>query len=649
MASQNANIGVVIGGDVTPLQQSLARGSSLISSFTAKARTAATDIAKIGAASAAAAAGGLTAIYNQQSKVIDSLAKTSDALNISISKLQALHHISELNGVSQESMNKNLQRMEMRLGEAARKGGLTADALDEVGLSVSDIINLKPDEQIEQLAKAISDVENQSVKASIASDLFGREGLKMLKVLKALETEGLQPTIQELDALGVSLTRLDAAKVEAANDSMFRVAQSISAAGQAITVELAPFVDAAAQQFIEMAKEAGGFGNIASEAMQRAAKAVGFVADAVHGVKVVFSGLHVVAAGVGTGIVTIFNGVVGKVDELMRSMIDGVNAVTDQLSRIPGVDINDIGYPEFGNKVNEITESSIANLIRLKDEFNSLAMQPLPSDGVEQFLDTVKQKSIEAAEAVAAVTDQNLTKDQSSDDQEDPKITALKERFMTEQELQKQHDQTMMDIGEEFNASSFDSEAQWREIKAQAIAEHTNKLGKIREKEKLSAVNIASSMASSLMSLAQGQSKKSFEISKKVAMASAVVKGYEAATSAWAAGMATGGPWAPAIAAAYTAASLAKTGAQIQSINSQSFSGGGSQSNAGGSSFPTADSVSGGQASSSGDSSGGGGNSPTQISFVGIQEDGVYFGRTIISAIKGAVDDGADFNFSAGN
>ena len=87
----------------------------------------------------------------------------------------------------------------------------------------------------------------------------------------------------------------------------------------------------------------------------------------------------------------VFNGVVQKVDELMRSMIDGVNAVTDQLSRIPGVDINDIGYPKFGEKVNEITQASVANLKMLTDEFQTLAMQPLPSDGIEEFLETVKQ------------------------------------------------------------------------------------------------------------------------------------------------------------------------------------------------------------------------------------------------------------------
>ena len=66
-------------------------------------------------------------------------------------------------------------------------------------------------------------------------------------------------------------------------------------------------------------------------------------------------------------------------------------------------------------------------------------------------------------------------------------------------------------------------------------------------------------------------SKTMFEIGKKAAIARAVVDGWSAATSAWAAGMNAGGPL---VAVAYSAASLAKTGAMISSLASSSFSGG---------------------------------------------------------------------------
>ncbi|MCP4500126.1 MAG: hypothetical protein GY822_09215, partial [Deltaproteobacteria bacterium] len=60
-----------------------------------------------------------------------------------------------------------------------------------------------------------------------------------------------------------------------------------------------------------------------------------------------------------------------------------------------------------------------------------------------------------------------------------------------------------------------------------------------------------------------------------------IVSGGQAAVDAWKAGMSTGGPYAPIVAAAYTAASLAKTGAMISSIK------GGSKPSAGGGSLPS--------------------------------------------------------------
>jgi len=73
--------------------------------------------------------------------------------------------------------------------------------------------------------------------------------------------------------------------------------------------------------------------------------------------------------------------------------------------------------------------------------------------------------------------------------------------------------------------------------------------------------------------------KKASKAQKALAVTSAVIKGKEAAVAAWASGMSTGGPYAPLVAAAYTTASLIKTGGLIKSITS---GGGGGGSGGGG-------------------------------------------------------------------
>ena len=87
-------------------------------------------------------------------------------------------------------------------------------------------------------------------------------------------------------------------------------------------------------------------------------------------------------------------------------------------------------------------------------------------------------------------------------------------------------------------------------------------------------------------------SKKVQKLMAAAAIVQAVIKGKEAAVAAWSAGMSVGGPFAPVVAAAYTAASLANTASIIKTISNGSKSQG---SSGGGGGVPSAAS-SGGQA-----------------------------------------------------
>lgn len=86
------------------------------------------------------------------------------------------------------------------------------------------------------------------------------------------------------------------------------------------------------------------------------------------------------------------------------------------------------------------------------------------------------------------------------------------------------------------------------------------------------------SIGNDLLAMMGSQSKKAQNVVKAAAIADAVVKGYSAAVAAWEAGMKVGGP---PLAAVFTAASIAKTGALISKM-------GGSGGGAGGGGAPIA-------------------------------------------------------------
>ena len=83
---------------------------------------------------------------------------------------------------------------------------------------------------------------------------------------------------------------------------------------------------------------------------------------------------------------------------------------------------------------------------------------------------------------------------------------------------------------------------------------------------------------SDIASLVQAGGDEASGIIKAAALVNAAIQGKAAAVAAWQAGMSTGGPFAPAVAAAYTAASLARTGMMISQLRSggqRGASGGG--------------------------------------------------------------------------
>lgn len=540
MAAQIGDLAVRVGANTADLEQGMARASRSVKAFGKQARSAANAAAKMGAAAVAAGAAMTAAIYAKQSKTIDQLAKTADALNLTTESLQALNHMAELNGVSSESMAKGLRRMEVNLGMAARQGGASAKALEDVGVSIEDIIKLSPDKQIQALSDAIAGVENQSIKASIATDLFGRDGVAMLKVLNQIEKDGLDPTVQKLKDYGIAISRVDAAQVEAANDAFLEAQKVVEGLGNTLTVELAPFVKELADRFVNLAEESGGFGHHIESAVRRSLHFVGKLANVIRGLKVVFKGVELIAVGFGAAVASVFELALTGIMKFADAAIGVTNTVIGGLNKIPKVDLSLIesaSDSEFMEGIHAAGNHARDSVSRVRSELHELAMQKMPSEAVEEYLEAVKAKSLEVAEEVALARDKILNPEE--------KELTDEEKYLAKEELYRQHMQNMFGITHDGYSG---------------IANLTNKHWGA------AAAETTGAMKSVVNTMATG-SKKAFEISKAWALADAIISTFQGI----AAGVRLGWPMAiPAV--AYAAA----TGfAQVSQIRAQQFGGAG--------------------------------------------------------------------------
>ncbi|MEM1077962.1 MAG: hypothetical protein AAGI09_05490 [Pseudomonadota bacterium] len=151
----------------------------------------------------------------------------------------------------------------------------------------------------------------------------------------------------------------------------------------------------------------------------------------------------------------------------------------------------------------------------------------------------------------------------------------LETQLATERELVLMHYEETMAALEEYRERKLEMNISYDEAEKRAL-EEKNKALEDLERRSLDARYAAySSALGDVSALMNTESRKLFEVGKVAAISQALLNSKSAATAAWEKGMQVGGP---PTAAAFTAASLAKTGALLSQIQSTSF---GSSSGAG--------------------------------------------------------------------
>jgi glycine cleavage system H lipoate-binding protein len=370
--------------------------------------------AKTVAAASAAAAGSLMLLYNQQAEWIDQTAKHADTLGITTEALTQFRHAAELTGVGSKNLDTSLQRMTRRIAEAAAGTGEAKDALDELGISAQQLNTVTPEEQMYVLADAFAQVENQSDRVRYAFKLFDSEGVKMANML-AGGSSSLRDMANEADALGITLTRVDAAKIEMANDAMYKVSASTQAWSKSIAVELAPLLAAMSDEITNATKAAGGFGVVTSEVFDGVVKGAAFAADVWRGWELIIKSTEAAAQGYKLAMMsvwqTVIDGAVNAGEAIVKSVVWPMQAALDALA--PYSD----QAAELAASLDKLTSFKAPQLFNLADakldysqalwELRDLASQPLPSEGIEAWYDNAKKRIQDAAELYAANINRN--------------------------------------------------------------------------------------------------------------------------------------------------------------------------------------------------------------------------------------------------
>ncbi|MGJ3493578.1 phage tail tape measure protein [Piscirickettsia salmonis] len=457
------------------------------------------------AAVSTAATGAVAVMISKSNNSIDLLAKTSDKLGVTTEALVGLRHAAHLTGVSQNKLDIALQRLTRRISEAAEGTGVARTALVELGLDAERLNKLSPDAAFKDVADAMAGVSNQSDRVRLGFKLFDRDGVGLINTL-ALGAEGLDQAASEAVRLGIAINRIDAAKVEAANDAAYKMRQLFVGVSHQLAITFAPMIEDLTTRFTNAGTAAQSFSRNVLSGFRTVAKSFAIVGDGVHYIK---SGLDIISASFAVmknaGIQALA-AIAKGLDWLYKKMGEGINFVLSQYQKIAeaGAILPVVGnkFERLGQSIArmkasvskrftldtsglKIAEESANNVNQKLAQLYQTLFSKRPTESVDAYFDELAQK--------AAALDAKINATQ-------PEKSALMGASLRAQDNQKQLDSLKQGLLSEEEAikNSYDKQ---KRIILDATREGSEERAKLLEKIEIQKNN-------KLKNLAQKQAKE---------------------------------------------------------------------------------------------------------------------------------------------
>lgn len=212
--------------------------------FSASLTSVARQAAKWGLIMGGAAAAGVAVLVKRQFQALDAMAKLSDRIGIQTQKLGGLELAASQTGVSNETLVKSLEKMQQVVGDANMGLSEAKRAFETLGLSSDKFAKLSTFKQLTTLADALNGIEDATLRASLAADLFGRAGGREFRNFLDLGSKGINEFVKEADQLGLTFRRLDLTKIEAANDAVDKMRRVSNAVAGEIAINLTSAIEA---------------------------------------------------------------------------------------------------------------------------------------------------------------------------------------------------------------------------------------------------------------------------------------------------------------------------------------------------------------------------------------------------------------------
>jgi hypothetical protein len=183
------------------------------------------------------------------------LLELSERTGMSVEALSELGYAAVQSGADMDILERSVARMQKVIGSAGEGSKAAMTVLSHLGLSLSALKGLSPEEQFNQVAEALSRIHDPTQRAAVAMEMFGRGGTKIIPMLKD-GAAGLARLREEAQRYGLSISTEEAERSERFHRVLKLLWMTVQRLAIAIGDELAPYVEDLATWMMEAVRGA---------------------------------------------------------------------------------------------------------------------------------------------------------------------------------------------------------------------------------------------------------------------------------------------------------------------------------------------------------------------------------------------------------
>ncbi|MBS4155244.1 hypothetical protein [Cobetia sp. MC34] len=387
-----------IGGFTGPLSNASNAANREMASVK-KAFKGAATAATVSVAAMTAASTAVISLTKNAADNAREITNQSRVANATTSEFQKMAYAANTVGIEQDKLSGILQDFNDRIGDFKATGaGPMVDFFEQiapkVGVTAKSFQNLSGPQALQLYYDSLEKANLSQADMTFYLEAMSGDVTSLIPLL-ADGGAGFKAMADEAESLGIVLSDLDIAKLNAFAREFDRIHAIISTTGNLIGSELSPYLTVLGNDLVELAADGDGFGEAVRGAVNGSLTALGYLGNALHAVEIAMKTMRAIAFSVGEAYTAVFAEVINAVTFLADQIAGSFNLIIKGINLIPGTD--DIPL------IASFQEGGYAKGVRAaRDEMAKLGAEarkslvdtvnePLPSEKIEEWLKKVKE------------------------------------------------------------------------------------------------------------------------------------------------------------------------------------------------------------------------------------------------------------------